>query len=66
MDYMSDVLYHTDDIMRVRQAANYFRRTYAPDEIRENLSWAEELRYRNTDDKAAFLRDHDVISPPAP
>lgn len=63
VDYMSDVLYHTDDIMRVRQAANYFRRTYAPDEIRENLSWAEELRYRNTDDKAAFLRDHDVISP---
>ena len=63
VDYMSDVLYHTDDIMRVRQAANYFRRTYAPDEIRENLSWAEELRYRNTDEKAAFLRDHDVISP---
>lgn len=62
VDYMSDVLYHTDDIMRVRQAANYFRRTYAPDEIRENLSWAEELRYRNTDEKAAFLRDHDVIS----
>lgn len=62
VDYMSDVLYHTDDIMRVRQAANYFRRTYAPDEIRENLSWAEELRYRSTDDKAAFLRDHDVIS----
>lgn len=62
VDYMSDVLYHTDDIMRVRQAANYFRRTYAPDEIQENLSWAEELRYRSTDDKAAFLRDHDVIS----
>lgn len=62
VEYMSDVLYHTDDIMRVRQAANYFRRTYAPDEIRENLSWAEELRYRNTDEKAAFLRDHDVIS----
>ena len=62
VDYMSDVLYHTDDIMRVRQAANYFRRTYAPDEIRENLAWAEELRYRSTDDKAAFLRDHDVIS----
>ena len=62
VDYMSDVLYHTDDIMRVRQAASYFRRTYAPDEIRENLSWADELRYGSTDEKAAFLRDHDVIS----
>lgn len=62
VDYMSDVLYHTDDIMRVRQAANYFRRTYSPDAIRENLEWAEELRFGSADQKAAYLRDNDVIS----
>ena len=62
VDYMSDVLYHTDDIMRVRQAANYFRRTYAPENIRENLSWAEGLRYGSTEEKAAFLRDNDALS----
>lgn len=63
VDYMSDVLYHTDDIMRVRSAANYFRRTYAPEEVRETLSWAEGLRYGTTEEKAAFLREQDVIKP---
>lgn len=62
VDYMSDVLYHTDDIMRVRQAANYFRRTYAPEEIRESLGQIEELRSAPADQKAAFLRDREVIS----
>lgn len=62
VDYMSDIFYHTDDIMRVRQASNYFRRTYAPENIRENLSWAEELRYASTERKANFLRDNEVIS----
>lgn len=61
VDYMSDVLYHTDDIMRVRQAAKHFRQTYAPDEIKNNLSWASELRYGSTEQKANFLRDQGVI-----
>ena len=61
VDYMSDVLYHTDDIMRVRNAANYFRRTYAPEEVRETLSWAEGLRYGTTEEKDAFLREQGAI-----
>jgi len=61
VDYMSDVLYHTDDIMRVRQAAKYFRQTYAPEEIKNNLSWANELRYGTTEQKANYLRDQGVI-----
>lgn len=57
VEYMSDILYHTDDIMRVRQAANYFRRTYAPEEIKNMLEWAEELRKeKRPEQKAAFLR----------
>lgn len=61
VDYMSDVLYHTDDIMRVRQAAKYFRQTYAPEEIKNNISWANELRYGTTEQKANYLRDQGVI-----
>jgi len=61
VDYMSDVLYHTDDIMRIRQAAKYFRQTYAPEEIKNNLSWANELRYGTTEQKANYLRDQGVI-----
>lgn len=57
VEYMSDIMYHTDDIMRVRQAANYFRRTYAPEEIKNMLEWAEELRKeKRPEQKAAFLR----------
>lgn len=37
VDSMSDVLYHTDDIMRTRAFVRYFRRTYAPEEIRNQL-----------------------------
>jgi|GEM_PF-1035110 len=61
VDYMSDVLYHTDDIMRVRAATRYFRQTYAPEEIKNNLSWASELRYGTTEEKANYLRDQGVI-----
>ena len=61
VDYMSDVLYHTDDIMRIRQAAKYFRQTYAPEEIKNNLSWANELRYGTAEQKANYLRDQGVI-----
>jgi len=62
VDYMSDILYHTDDIMRVRQAANYFRKTYAPDEIKNTLDWASELKYGSAEQKAEFLRDQGVLT----
>ena len=62
VDYMSDIFYHTDDIMRVRQAVNYFRQTYAPENIREHITWASELRYASVEEKANFLRDQNEIS----
>lgn len=58
VDYMSDVLYHTDDIMRVREAGKYFRRTYAPEDIREGLRWAQDVRSTGSAaEKAEFLRE---------
>ena len=59
---MSDVLYHTDDIMRTRAFVRYFRRTYAPEEIRNQLEQADALRYAQTDQQASFLRDKGKLS----
>ena len=62
VDSMSDVLYHTDDIMRVRALVRYLRRTYAPEEIRNILEQADELKYAPADRQANFLRDQNVLS----
>ena len=62
VDSMSDVLYHTDDIMRVRALVRYLRRTYAPEEIRNILEQADELKYAPADQQANFLRDQNVLS----
>lgn len=62
VDSMSDVLYHTDDIMRTRAFVRYFRRTYAPEEIRNQLEQADALRYAQADQQASFLRDKEKLS----
>lgn len=61
VDYLSDILYHTDDIVRIRRASDYFRRTYAPQEIRETLDWAEFMRDASPARKAELLRDEGVL-----
>lgn len=62
VDSMSDVLYHTDDIMRTRAFVRYFRRTYALEEIRNQLEQADALRYAPADQQASFLRDQGKLS----
>lgn len=59
---MADVLYHADDIMRIRSAVKYFRRTYSPEEIRNSIEWAENLRTMPKDEKIAFLYDEGIIT----
>ena len=61
VDYMSDVIYHTDDIMRVRQAVEYFRKTYAPEQNHDLIDQALDLRYATVEEKLAFLRANDQI-----
>jgi len=61
VDYLSDVLYHTDDIARIREANKFLRQTYAPEEIRQNLSRAENLKYRTPEEKRAFLIDQGAL-----
>lgn len=57
VQYLGEVLYHTDDIMRVRRMSEHIRKTYAPEEIRVAIEQAEYIRWRSTAEKEAFLRD---------
>lgn len=62
VDYLSDVLYHTDDIMRVRAAAKYFREEYGPDEISAEISRAESLRFAPKEAKESFLKSAGLLT----
>lgn len=61
VDYLSDVLYHTDDIMRTRAASKYFRKKYAPDEISAQIQQAEDLKFATAEEKELFLKTNDII-----
>ncbi len=66
VSYLSDVLYHTDDIMRLRRMTRHFRKAYSREEIRAKLDWLRTLRTAPSEDKAAFLRaegklDHNSV-----
>lgn len=62
VDYLSDVLYHTDDIMRVRAAVKYFREEYGPDEISAEISRAESLRFAPKEAKDSFLKSAGLLT----
>lgn len=62
VDYLSDVLYHTDDIMRVRAAVKYFREEYGPDEISAEISHAESLRFAPKEAKESFLKSAGLLT----
>lgn len=61
VDYLSDVLYHTDDIMRTRAASKYFRKKYAPDEISAQIRQAEDLKFATAEEKELFLKTNGII-----
>ncbi len=59
--YLGNIFYHTDDIMRIRTAAKYIRKTYTSEEASEQINWAENAR--NFDDAGIedFLRFNGII-----
>lgn len=61
VDYLSDVLYHTDDIMHTRAASKYFRKKYAPDEISAQIQQAEDLKFATAEEKELFLKTNGII-----
>lgn len=60
--YMADVLFHTDDIMRLRAMSRHYKETYAPEEIKENLSWARNMNSAAPQVKREQLQAHGILS----
>lgn len=54
--YVSDVFYHTDDIMTVRAMSDYLRRRYAPEEISAAIDQYTWLRNKSRDEQLEYLR----------
>lgn len=65
VSYMSDMFYHTDDIMRLRRAEQHIRKMYASEEIQNNIETANSMRYASLEEKAVFLAEKrsDISSP---
>ena len=59
--YLGNIFYHTDDIMRIRTAAKYIRKTYTSEEASEQISWAENARNFDDVNVEEFLRFNGII-----
>ena len=59
--YLSNIFYHTDDIMRIRTAEKYIRKTYSSEEASELINQAESARDFSNDQIADFLRVSGVV-----
>ena len=60
--YMADVLFHTDDIMRLRAMSRHYKETYAPEEIKENLGWARNMNSAAPQVKREQLQARGILS----
>lgn len=47
--------------MRVRAMSRYYRRTFAPDEIRETLDWVHQNENASMETKEQILKDRGII-----
>lgn len=55
--HLADILYHTDDIARLRGLSRYLRKTYGPEEISDAIDHAEGLRSMDAQSQMEVLRD---------
>ncbi len=58
IQYLGNIFYHTDDIMRIRTAEKYLRKTYTDKEASEMISWAENARNFSAGEKLDFLKEY--------
>lgn len=58
IQYLGNIFYHTDDIMRIRTAEKYLRKTYTNKEASEMISWAENARNFSAGEKLDFLKEY--------
>lgn len=59
--YLGNIFYHTDDIMRIRAAERYIRKTYSSEEAGEMISQAEAARNFSDAGIEEFLRMNGVV-----
>lgn len=62
VNYMANVLYHTDDIMKLREMSKYLRGKYARDGISDRIAQAREMRNASLEQKIGFLESADRIA----
>lgn len=60
--HLADILYHTDDIARLRGLSRYLRKTYGPEEISDAIDHAEGLRNMDAQSQIEVLQDAGRIS----
>lgn len=61
VSHLADVLYHTDDIARLRGLSRYLRKTYGGEEIANAIDHAEGLRTLDSATQLEALRDAGLI-----
>ena len=59
--HLGMILYHTDDIMRLRSAEKYLRRAHASDHVNALIEQARDLKFEPHDKQLDFLRVNNVI-----
>lgn len=62
VNYMANVLYHTDDIMKLREMSKYFRGKYARDGISDRIAQAREMHNASLEQKIGFLESAERIA----
>ncbi|WP_312614291.1 hypothetical protein [Oscillibacter sp.] len=62
VSYLGDILYHTDDIARLRGVSRYLRKTFGPEEINHAIDHAESLRDADVTTQTEVLKDAGKIS----
>ena len=59
--YLGNIFYHTDDIMRIRAAEKYIRKTYSIEEANEMITQAEDARNFSDTEIEEFLRMNGLV-----
>ena len=63
LHYAAEMFYHTDDVMRIRQAVNWFRGQYSGEDISMAIEDAQVDRYKSTEWKQEFLEKQEILEP---
>ena len=62
LHYAAEMFYHTDDVMRIRQAVNWMRGKFAGEDIKNAIEDAEVDKFKSAEWKLQFMLDKDIIN----